>query len=62
MAADAKDADFLGDGALPAAAAVWARLLPGAEAGAEEEAKEVFLGAMERTSFGPALWAKWAVG
>ena len=49
--------DFLGASALPAAAAVWARLLPGAEAAAEVEAKEAFLGVMERTSFGPALWA-----
>ena len=49
--------DFLGAAALPAAAAVCARLLPGAEAAAEEEAKEAFLGVMERTSFGPALWA-----
>ena len=49
--------DFLGAGALPAAAAVCGRLLPGAEAAAEEEAKEAFLGVMERTSFGPALWA-----
>ena len=49
--------DFLGAGALPAAAAVCGRLLPGAEAAAEEETKEAFLGVMERTSFGPALWA-----
>ena len=49
--------DFLGAGALPAAAAVWARLLPGAEAAAKVEAKEAFLGVVERTSFGPALWA-----
>ena len=51
--------DFLGAGALPAAAAVCAQLLPGAETGAEEEAiNEAFIGVVERTSFGPALlWA-----
>ena len=49
--------DFLGAGALPAAAMVWARLLPGAEAAAAEEAKEAFLCVVEQTSFGPALWA-----
>ena len=65
--------DYLGAAALPAAvcgcglrlrsaaavcaAAVCARLLPGADAAAEEEAKEAFLNMMERTSFGPALWA-----
>ena len=47
--------DFLGVGA--PTAAVWARLLPGAEAAAEEEAKEAFLCVVEQTSFGPALWA-----
>ena len=50
--------DFLGAAALPATAAVLARLLPGAGAAAEEEAKEVFFNVMERTSFGPALWAE----
>ena len=50
------DESVLGAGA-PAAAAVWARLLPGTEAAAEEEAEQSFLAVMERTSFGPALWA-----
>ena len=50
--------DFLGAAALPAAgAAVCARLLPGAEAAAKEDAKEALLAVMKRTSFGPALWA-----
>ena len=41
--------DFLGVGALPAVAAVCARLLPGADAAAEEEAKEALLNVMEQT-------------
>ena len=49
--------DFLGASALTAAAAICARLLPGAEAAAEEEAKEAFHAVMDQTSFGPALWA-----
>ena len=43
--------------ALPAAAAVCARLLPGAEPVAAAEARAAFHAVMERTSFGPALWA-----
>ena len=50
--------DFLGAGALPASSAVCARLLlPIADAAAAGDAMESFVAVMERTSFGPALWA-----
>ena len=48
--------DFLGGVALPAAAMVCTRVLPGTEPAAAEEPREAFFAVMERTSYGPALW------